>query len=116
MEFYSYLWLRADGTPYYAGKGKGNRAFLRHRRPAPPADVARIMVIPVGSEEAAFALEKELIANWGRKDIGTGCLLNRTEGGENPPKGCLKGRKLSEEHKRKLSLAHLGKPNLKLRG
>jgi len=27
VEFYTYLWLREDGTPYYVGKGCGKRAF-----------------------------------------------------------------------------------------
>jgi hypothetical protein len=72
--------------------------------------------MPRGSEEEAFATEKELIRNWGRLDLGTGCLHNRTDGGENPPKGCLKGRKLSKEHKRKMSEARKGKPNLAARG
>jgi predicted XRE-type DNA-binding protein len=54
------------------------------------------------SEADALAAEMFLIAYYGRKDLGTGCLRNRTDGGEgisNP----------STETRRKLSLLHLGK-------
>jgi hypothetical protein len=86
MIFYTYLWLREDGTPYYAGKGSGNRAYVSaghvyHR----PADSARILILGRASSADAFETEKELIRNWGRKDLGTGCLRNLTDGGENPP-------------------------------
>lgn len=83
MEFYSYLYLREDETPYYAGKGSGKRAFKgRHRGVYPPKDTSRIILFPMLNETEAFESEIALIELFGRKDLGTGCLRNRTNGGE----------------------------------
>lgn len=75
--FYTYLWLREDGTPYYVGKGHGDRAF---RKGSPP--VERILLQEHPSEQAANDAEVFLISYYGRKDTGTGILRNRTSGGE----------------------------------
>jgi hypothetical protein len=102
-KFYTYLWLRDDGTPYYVGKGSGNRAFVQRRHTFPVPSVDRILVQDFPNEEAAFAAEMFLISFYGREDLGEGCLLNLTDGGENPPlkkKGC-KGP--SEETRKKIS-------------
>src|ERR1700693_826234 len=98
MEFYTYLWLREDGTPYYAGKGQGDRAF---RKGCPPAD--RIIIQFWPSEEDAFAGEKFLIALYGRKDNGTGILRNMTDGGEG-----MTGFEHNEVSRRKMSEKKMG--------
>lgn len=78
------MWLREDGTPYYVGKGTGNRAFTKHRcrlnHVPPPKE--RILVQEFPDESAAFAAEVFLISFYGRKDLGTGCLVNFSAGGE----------------------------------
>jgi hypothetical protein len=113
--FYTYVWLREDGTPYYVGKGSGYRAYNKHRvGNAPP--LGRIVFYVAKDEGDAFETEIDLIWYYGRKDLGTGCLRNLTDGGENPPrtkKGHCKGRpsarkglkfpERSEEVKRKIS-------------
>jgi hypothetical protein len=60
--FYTYLWLREDGTPYYVGKGTWHRAHTIHLRigSAPPAD--RILLEAHTSEADAFAAEMFLIS------------------------------------------------------
>jgi ribosomal protein L13 len=84
--FYTYLWLREDGTPYYVGKGKGKRAFKNdgERTVKHPECDFRIIVQHWTSEQEAFAMEKFWIALYGRKDLGTGILRNRTDGGDGP--------------------------------
>jgi hypothetical protein len=67
------------------GKGSGNRAYHngKGQRCVPvPKDLLRILVQEFPSEQYAFEAEKFFISYYGRKDLGTGCLRNRTEGGE----------------------------------
>jgi len=49
-----------------------------------------------------------MISVFGRKDLNSGFLINLTDGGDNPPSA--KGKKLTDDHKKKLSQAHKGKP------
>ena len=113
--YYVYLYLRSDGTPYYCGKGKNKRAY-RKGSPARIKIVAKQLF-----EHEAFLLEKYIIKFFGRKDLGTGILNNKTDGGEGSSGAvrslttrlniskAKKGVAFSDEHKRKLSLARKGK-------
>src|SRR4051812_6110631 len=96
-KFYVYgFYEQGSDEPFYIGKGRGKRA-QEHFQPwcikqttmfysklralvsknTPPT----IQYFEVGlTEEAAFALEIKLIAWYGRRDIGTGCLTNHTDG------------------------------------
>lgn len=102
------MWLREDGTPYYIGKGSTNRAFKSHGHigfgGVPPKE--RILIQEFPSAEDALFAEMLLIALYGRIDLGTGILYNRTDGGTEPPSP--KGRRLSDETKRKLSARKMG--------
>lgn len=83
-DFYTYAYLRkSNGTPYYIGKGKGRRAFVRHKGVSTPKDKSKIIFLKQNiTEEEAIRHEIYMIAVFGRKDIKTGILLNRTNGGE----------------------------------
>ena len=116
--FYTYAWLREDGTPYYIGKGSGRRAWKQSGRAGkakkPPDE--RILILKRNlTEKEAFKHEIYMIAIYGRVDQGTGILHNFSDGGEGlsgPSPEVLakilekrKGYRHSEESRRKLSEA-----------
>ncbi len=103
--FFTYAYLREDGTPYYVGKGgRTDRVKAKHHRvPVPPDD--RILFLKTGlTEEEAFRHEKYMIHVLGRKDLGTGILWNFTDGGEGST-----GYVATKETKEKLSRVMKGK-------
>ena len=102
-----YQWLRKDGSPYYIGIGNLQRPYTGRRRCGTPPPKERIVILHKNLEwEEACEIEKELIAFYGRKDLGTGILRNLTDGGEGTP-----GVKVSEKTKRKMSENNKGKNN-----
>lgn len=109
--YYVYAYLRAQdsatakaGTPYYIGKGKGNRAYNKHRAPI-PKDKQNIVFLETDlTDIGACAIERRLIRWWGRKDLNTGILLNMTDGGDG-----VSGRKNSEISNVRRSITQKGK-------
>ena len=101
--YYTYAYLRENGTPYYIGRGKGNRAFdVTHRIKVPPKE--RVLFLKQNLTYAeATEHEIYMIAVLGRKDLGTGILRNLTNGGEGRP-----GPKPHEEVE-KIRKANIGK-------
>ena len=88
----------------------------------PPKDKSRIIYLKQNlTEEQAFRHEVYMIAMFGRKDLGTGILHNRTNGGDGVSGAVVsdetkrkisetrKGITHSEESRRKMSEAHKGK-------
>lgn len=131
--FYVYAYLRSrDLTPYYIGKGKDDRAWQKSHSVLVPKDLNRIVMLETNlTELGAFAIERRMIRWYGRKDLGTGILHNKTDGGDGSA-GIIpwnkdakigsylseKGRKIISEankkprkdtHKEKISLALKGK-------
>lgn len=122
MSFYVYLLFKADGTPYYVGKGMGRRC---HRTVTDSGGarsnpfkarvfrkVGRLIVEKIAEfedESEAFLCERDLIAKLGRYPYGP--LTNLTEGGEGFTGGRhseeVRGRMGDKRRGVKLSPAHV---------
>lgn len=110
LDYYVYAYLRTDNTPYYIGKGKGNRAYEKstHTVPTPTRD--RIIFLETNlTELGAWALERRMIRWYGRKIDGSGILRNTQSGGPRGEAGDGIRAPKTEEHRRKLSEALKGR-------
>jgi hypothetical protein len=84
--FYTYAYLREDGTPYVPSRN-------------------RILILKKNlTEEEAFKHEIYMINVFGRKDLGTGILYNLTDGGDGPS-----GYVYTEEQRKKMGDMRRGK-------
>ena len=125
--YYTYAYLREDGSPYYIGKGKDDRAYDRCGRVVPtPPTRERILILKDNlSEFDAFKHEMYMIDVLGRKDKGTGILRNLTSGGDGVTGFIItdarrkqlseftKGIPKTESHKQKIRESHLKNPHRK---
>lgn len=104
--YYTYAYLRKDGTPYYIGKGKGRRKYsVTDHNIKPPRDKSRIVILESNlTNIGALALERRYIKWYGRIDLGTGILRNMTDGGDG-----ASGMIISQETRDKISKANKGK-------
>lgn len=108
--YYVYQYLRSKdsdiapaGTPYYIGKGKQQRAWDSKHTISLPSDKSLIVLVAEQlTESEAFELEKLLIEQWGRVDIGTGILRNKTNGGEGSS-GLVRSKESNEKTSKSLT-------------
>jgi hypothetical protein len=113
--YYVYAYLRENQTPYYIGKGKNDRAYsAKHNCPV-PKDRSRIIILEQNlDEQSALDLEELLIKHYGRKDLGTGILHNKTDGGRSPvlygEANGMTGKHHTEETLDRIRNSKLGKP------
>jgi hypothetical protein len=107
--YYVYAYLRkSDNSPYYIGKGKNYRAYIKHQGVSLPKDKSKIVIIESGlSNLWAIARERYYIRWFGRKDNGTGILLNRTDGGEGA-EGSVRSKETIEKHRQTLKDINFG--------
>jgi predicted GIY-YIG superfamily endonuclease len=101
-----------DGGIFYIGIGDSKRPYSKHSRNRFWRFVVNkhdydVTILKTNMTwEEACDLEIKMISFYGRKDLGLGCLVNMTNGGDGS-KGCIP----NEETRKKLSKRSEGKNN-----
>lgn len=101
-----------SAIPFNIGKGCGRRATSKtgrnlHWRNTVNKNEYIVEIMYFGlTKEQALDIEKMLIAKYGRADNKCGPLVNKTDGGDDPPSA--KGRKASKSAKENMSSAQMG--------
>lgn len=131
--FYTYIYYNPsrNNEPIYIGKGKKTRAWAHLKSKNKHPFIQRLQFMKNNNinpiigiyadleEELAHLLEEELIAKFGRKDLGKGPLLNLTDGGEGTSNLSLEIRQhlskikkdipLPEQHRKNISIGNTGR-------
>lgn len=116
--FYVYMYSDTGDTSFYIGKGCGQRyKVLKHLHRNTTNKFLKKKILKIGidnvqikflhkdlTEDVAIQFEIFYIGLYGRRDLGLGTLCNLSDGGEGSS-----GYIFSEESKRKMSLAKVGK-------
>ena len=76
------MYVNEDRTPYYIGKGSGERINRRHKNVTLPPEERRIILKYFNVERDSFQHEKYMIHILGRLSDKTGTLKNVTSGGQ----------------------------------
>ena len=130
-QFLLYVYLDSSkGEPFYVGKtlvekrvwdrfpSRRTRLFLNRLQ---EADEVEVIVLSSFTEAQADLMERYLIKEIGRQDLGTGPLVNLTDGGDSTNGNVLpptrkkeigdfhRGKVVSIETRMKMSVAHKGK-------
>ncbi|WP_440870646.1 GIY-YIG nuclease family protein [Vannielia litorea] len=97
-KFYVYVLARPEGTPFYVGKGKGDRIFQHEAEALNPTKCSHKLNLirsihqrgeglrysiagHFSCEEACLKEEERLVSLYGRHDLGLGPLTNQIDGG-----------------------------------
>lgn len=119
---YVYRHIRIDkNEPFYIGIGSDNSYNRAYQKSKTKRSAFWHNIATKGYEveilmdnltwEQACEKEKEFISIYGRKDLGTGILVNLTNGGENPPIHIAENNPMKKvENKEKVANKKIGLP------